>query len=342
MSFKGEHHKVSRRREFLAAGVGALLAGFGLSLIPVVDNNALRSHSDQGFRVCFEAEALSPPEAQIMTSFDSVRGLAEKVAESSPTRRESLPWLLALILHESGGNTRAVSPIGFGGLLAFATPIEPFPHCCVRDDKDGYLTEYDLCNSEEVFGYRCNFEGDPRFQVAASLDQGFSEFERILATVRTAEQEGKVVDRAGAIAVFWSAGASTVPSFPQTLSSPPKTLEQLELRGIHPYTKWSTQSLINKVVEVFDTTRWLNYLSTTVLKAPGSPEAFPGVSSAETLVCFDSRRETPEKAALNQIEYLNGLESLGVKLRLPKIRVKRLKYGKFYGSDAWINLSTKN
>ena len=332
----------SRLMELCAGLVGASLAAYCFSLFPSIDTSALRTHSDKGFKVCFDVAPLSPPTPEILSRLESLRPIAEKISKHFPSGQENLPWLLALALHESGANPRAISPTGCGGYLAFSRTTEPVKACCVQDEKDGYLYEYDLCNSEEVYGYHCEFDKDTRFHPDASITRGFSDLENFLISVRHAESEGASIDRAAALTVFWNSGVESVPNFPKTLISASTMVEQLNVTSFPPYSNWTTQSLINKMVETFDYAYWLTFIAHQVVGVPGSIIAFPSIKDEDTLACLTYAPRALGTASENRIEYVSGAEAIWTKLKLPKAHIMRLRYGKYLAADAWVELPKRN
>lgn len=324
----------TRWKEYLSALGGVVLAILFFSLFRTVDTTALYAPPKKGFQLCFLGRPNLPLPSEVKENLNTLQPIIDRISLQFEHGAENRSLVLALAAVESGGRIRSVNPLGFGGLFASSNQGDA-PPCCVKDDEDGYHYEYDLCNSERVFGLRCDFDNDPRFRVESEITQMFQRLEYFRTLLEPRIRNGETVDLPSALTAFWNSGPGSVADFPSHLGSPQKFFEALDITSSGGYENWSTAAVVTRLAETFDHVADFE----RILSKDSKSLTGPGSLDDSTLICWNYLRSVSGKEFQNTLQFYNGSESSLKRTFLPKIRLQRLDYGMYSFSDAWIDLN---
>lgn len=290
---------------------------------PREDGQVLTHIPSRNFRICFTSPKLESPLPAQLGNMSRISSSIDRLVQQSRLNENVSRWIVPLILHESGGDPRAVSATGCAGLLAFASPTERVPACCRKEDDDFWRYEYDLCNAEYKKGLFCDFNNDSRFHPERAIERGISDLRRF-STMLEASSDADV---ATALTIFWNAGDFTITGFPRNLRSAREMIEKINFTGYSPYQRWSVYSHANKLVEVFDYVSWLSFLDDSTLDKfeVGAPYSY---------VCIDYRPSERDSASRSHLFFLSDLSNMSFKGRLA---IKRLKFGIYYEDYVWVS-----
>lgn len=268
------------------------------------------------FSVCFEPPRLRAPEPGVLERVRSYDALLREKLKAA--RWDKAAWVKAIITHESGANPKAISPTGCAGLAAICSGRKAGPHCCVKDEADGYRTIYDLCNSESVSGYHCDPAADERFDPAFSLSRAIADLKGVDARVRRLNAKGAGLVPELVVPMAYNAGLRAFPAFPERSAAVADIMSQLDLsRG--PYRSWDAVSKANKAVEIYDYLRWFPFLAefykTGARTSPPPPAA---------LLCFH------DGARARFASYPEGsLGEILIRAAFEPLEVRRLSFGRY-------------
>jgi hypothetical protein len=280
------------------------------------------------FTVCFRTPLASDPPADITSAVKtSTRDLESDLRSVAPSAELHASWVRALVTHESGGDPHAISPTDCAGLVAISpVNLQTYVPCCAFDPEDHAEYAYDLCNSEEQSGYRCDVSKDPRFDVGYALEFAI----RTLASFQL-ESGGALGRNPGVvIPVVWNLGSSAVVGFPSSIHDPVDVFSNLNFDLKGGYSWAGNHELANKVVELFDWMIWFSHLD-----AFWSGHTTPAEPAATACIRYDPDR----RIGGNRLWFMNASDVEAAARRMTRLRIKRLAFGRY--SEEFVYFTTQ-
>jgi hypothetical protein len=291
-------------------------------------HSLLQNSTEESFSVCFPEPNVRVPSKEVVL----------RIKENIPAHEKDRLWKQTLATHESGGHMQAVSVTGCIGIYAISPQHFAGPACCQRDAEDRYEYFYDLCNSEQRSGYRCDPKSDPRFgAVAAALttDKLLAQFRSELSG-RKGEQ---LLDSEAQelLPVFWNAGLKVFQGNVAEKISTVSILSQLDFRKDRDYQAWQTHGLANKIIEIYDYLQWFPFLS-RFWQNPEHPGVRNSVSSSvdASWVCVFYDPDKKVKGSRVQ-KVVSDAQLEFIRRMYRSLRIKRLEFGTYRDQDVFFS-----